>query len=243
VISGNITVSSADDGIKSDVSVEFVSAHVAITESYEGVEAPYITMNGDTVRVYSSDDCINATFGFGGEPDDGSLFTMNGGYLMTNTSGGDGLDSNGDMLFTNGTTVVHGPPSAPEVGMDVNGTCNMNGGLLVVSGTNSFMTEAPAPSSAQYCVKVMMNQSLSASTLFHIQDASAGSVLTFQPVRPYYSIIFSSSALLNGSTYSIYTGGTCSGSNTDGLYSGGTYSGGTFRKSFTISTKITNVNF
>ena len=89
----------------------------------------------------------------------------------------------------------------------------------------------------------MSNTSLSASTLFHMQDASGTNRLTFQPIRNYYSIVFSSSELLNGSTYSIYTGGTCTGTVSDGLYTGGTYSGGTFRKTFTIAGKVTNVNF
>jgi len=99
--------------------------------------------------------------------------------LVVSTSGGDGLDSNGNILFTGGTTIVHGPPSSPEVGMDYNGTCNMNGGFLVISGTNSNMTQAPSNSSVQYCLKIKSNQMLTSSTLFHIQDASAGNILTF----------------------------------------------------------------
>lgn len=243
VVSGTVTISSADDGIKSGESVEFDQAHVTIEDSYEGVEAPFITMNGDTLRVWSSDDCINATHGGGGMQYDGSVFTMAGGYVMTSATSGDGLDSNGDIFFTDGKTVVHGPQSSPEVGMDINGICEMNGGFLVISGTNSFMTVAPEPTSDQYSVKVMMNQSLSSSTLFHIQDAASNDILTFQPERSYYSIIFSSSALQPGTTYSIYTGGSSTGSDLDGLYTGGNYSGGTFRKSFTINSKITNVNF
>ena len=75
------------------------------------------------------------------------------------------------------------------------------------------------------------------------QDASGNDVLTFQPARAYYSVVFSSSDLQQGQTYSIYTGGTSTGIEIDGLYSGGTYSGGTFRKSFTINNIITDVNF
>ena len=240
---GIISVSSSDDGMKSGNSIEINGGVVTINNSIEGLEAPYITINNGNIHVNSTDDGINSTFGNDGEEDDGSLLTINGGWVVTSASGGDGLDCNGDILITGGTTIVHGPQNAPEVGMDYNGTCDMNGGFLVISGTNSFMTQAPSNSSDQYCLKIMANQSMSNSTLFHIQDASANDILTFQPQRTYYSIIFSSSALQAGQPYSIYTGGTSTGTNTDGLYSGGTYSGGTFRKSFTITNTITNVNF
>jgi hypothetical protein len=240
---GIITISSSDDGIKSVASIEINAGTVTVSNSKEGLEAPFITVNGGNVHVNSTDDAINSTFGFDGEEDDGSLLTINGGWVVTNATGGDGLDCNGDVLFTGGTTIVHGPLNSPEVGMDYNGTCDMNGGFLVISGTNSFMTQAPSNSSDQYCLKITFNQSLSSSTLFHIQDANSEDILTFQPLRPYYSIIFSSDDLQTGMTYSIYTGGTSTGVNTDGLYSGGTYSGGTFRKSFNITGTVTNVNF
>jgi trimeric autotransporter adhesin len=240
---GAITIGSADDGIKSETSITISTATVNITNSVEGIEAPYITINSGTVDAHSTDDCFNATFGNGGEQDDGSLLTINGGNVVLNTTGGDGLDSNGDILITGGTTIVHGPPSAPEVGMDYNGTCNVNGGFLVISGTNSNMTQAPSSSSAQYSVKAMSNTSLSSSTLFHMQNASGTNIVTFQPIRNYYSIVFSSADLLQGATYSIYTGGTCTGTNNNGLYTGGTYTGGTFKKTFTINSKVTNVNF
>lgn len=240
---GNVIISSADDGIKSETSIVINEATVTIQNSYEGLEAPFITINGGTVHIYASDDGINATFGSGGEQNDGSLLSIAGGYIFVSTTNGDGLDSNGSVLINGGTTIIHGPQSAPEVAIDYNGTCNMNAGFLIASGTNSNMTQAPNNTSVQYCLEIMSNQSMSSSTLFHIQDASSNSMLTFQPVRNYYSIIFSSSELQSGTTYSIYTGGSCTGTNVDGLYNGGTYSGGTLKKTFTISSKITNVNF
>ncbi|HNX86535.1 MAG TPA: carbohydrate-binding domain-containing protein [Bacteroidales bacterium] len=241
---GTLTISSADDGIKSETSITINNATVTINNSVEGLEAPFITINSGNVHVSASDDAINTTFGSGGEFDDGSLMSINGGYLVVSATQGDGLDSNGDIVINGGTTIVHGPSNAPEVGMDYNGSCNVNAGLLVISGSNSNMTQAPGNTSQQRSLKIMTNQSLSATTLFHIQDASANDVLTFQPVRKYYSIIFSSSALVAGASYSIYTGGTCTGGTlTDGLYTGGTYSGGTLRKSFTVSGTVTNVNF
>ena len=238
-----ITISSADDAFKSKTSITFDNATINVTNSVEGIEAPFITINSGNVSVKSSDDCYNATFGNGGENNDGSMLKINGGYVVANTTGGDGLDSNGNISINGGTIIVHGPPSAPEVGLDFNGTCNVNGGFLVISGTNSNMTQAPNASSTQHSVLAKSNSMLSSATLFHMQDAASNDIVTFQPLRNYYSIIVSSSALINGGTYSIYTGGSCSGTNSNGLYTGGTYTGGTLKKTFTINSMVTTVTF
>jgi len=57
-------------------------------------------------------------------------------------------------------------------------------------------------------------------------------------------MVFSSSSLVTGSTYYIYTGGTYTGgTGTGGYYNGGSYSGGTLKKSFSISSRVTGVSF
>jgi trimeric autotransporter adhesin len=243
---GNISISSADDGIKSKTSITISNAVVSILNSYEGMEAPFITVNSGNISIVSTDDGFNATkstVAGGTEANDGSLLTISGGTIVVNSSTGDPLDSNGNIVITGGLIIVHGPQSQPEVGMDVNGTTNISGGFLVVSGTNSNMTEGPGTTSTQYSILAMSGSSIAASTLFHIQNASGTDIVTFKPVRSYYSIILSSSGLQNGVSYSIYTGGTSTGINTNGLYSGGVYSGGTLKKSFTISGKLTSVSF
>ncbi len=242
VLNGVTTIASADDGIKSETSFSLQTGTINVTNSTEGIEAPLITINSGNISLKSSDDSFNATHGNGGEGNDGSLLLINGGNVIANTTSGDGLDSNGNITINGGTVIAHGPQSSPEVGMDFNGTCNMNGGVLVISGTNSFMTQAPNTSSSQRSVYVKSSASISASTLFHVQDASGNNILTFQAVRNYYSVIFSSPALTTGSTYSIYTGGNCTGTSNNGLFSNDeTYSGGTFKKNFTVNGIVTSV--
>jgi hypothetical protein len=53
----------------------------------------------------------------------------NGGMIVLNTSSGDGPDSNGNIVLTAGTVIVHGPQSQPEVGIDVNGTFTVSAGF------------------------------------------------------------------------------------------------------------------
>jgi len=244
---GTVTISSADDGIKSATSVTINNGTVSIIKSVEGIESPYITVNDGDVSIVSSDDSFNATKGLtagGTEQNDGSLLTINGGNVTVNTSNGDGLDSNGNIVMTGGTVVAHGPTSQPEVGTDYNGTFNISGGLLLITGPNSGnMIRATSTTSAQYTIKVTISSQLNSSTLFHIQDASGNSLVTYKPVRSVYYIVFSSPDLKTGTTYSIYTGGSSTGTYSNGLYIGGTYSGGTFKKSFTLTSKVTSVSF
>ncbi len=243
VESGNITISSADDGIKSETQVMINGGSINITDSYEGIESPILHVNGGNVIVSSSDDAFNTTYGNGGETNDGSDLTINDGYVCLNSTRGDALDSNGDLTINGGTVIVHGTDSDPEVGVDVNGDFLVNGGFFVVSGTNNNMLQSPIGNSAQYSVTCKANQSISAGSLFHIEDDSGNNLVTFAPKRKFYSIIFSSSQLANGKTYKIYTGGSSTGNLENGLYTNGTYSGGTLKKTFTLSSKSQVVSF
>ena len=240
---GILTIHSADDGIKSKYYVKINGGTVNIAQSKEGIESPNIFVNGGDVSVNASDDGFNGTYGNGGEFDDGSNVTFNNGYVFVNTTQGDAIDSNGDIFFNGGIIVAHGPLSSPEVGMDYNGLCKVTGGFIVISGTNSNMTQAPGNTSTQYSLLMKTTQSINAGTLFHLEDASGNSLLTFAPIRRYYSIVFSSSSLVNGTIYKISTGGTCTGVLRDGLYTGGTYSGGTLRKTFTLNSIVQTVTF
>lgn len=234
---------SASQGLKSDSLVCISGGNITISKSHEGIESPYIRIQGGNSYITASDDGVNATKGNGSENNDGSLLSIEGGYLVINATGGDGLDSNGNITMSGGTAIVNGPQSQPEVELDYNGTFNLTGGFLIASGVNSNMVQGVSSSSTQYSLKISTSSSLSSSTLLHIQDAAGNDVVTFKGLRNYSSVIFSSDALSKGSSYSIYTGGTYNGTLTDGIYTDGTYSGGTLKKTFTISSSITTISF
>ncbi|HPI38619.1 MAG TPA: carbohydrate-binding domain-containing protein [Ignavibacteriaceae bacterium] len=239
----NLTISSADDAIKSKDSITIINGTIVINQSFEGIEAPFLTINGGDITAFASDDCLNATMGDDQMFNDGSKLIINGGYIMVSASSGDAIDSNGDLYINGGTIIAHGPQSSPEVGVDVNGQFRVNGGFLIVSGTNSNMTQAPNSASTQRSVVLKTSSQITAGTLFHLEDASGNNLVTFAPKRRYYSIIFSSSQLTQGTSYKVFTGGSSTGTVQHGFYTGGTYSGGTLRKTFTLTSTVQTVTF
>ncbi|HQF42652.1 MAG TPA: carbohydrate-binding domain-containing protein [Ignavibacteriaceae bacterium] len=244
----DILISSADDGIKSKDSLIIYNGNIKITQSFEGLETPNLIINGGDINVTASDDGLNTTYGLGGELNDGSKMIINDGYICVSSTQGDALDANGDIYINGGIIVVHGPQATSgftfEVGLDFNGECKISGGFLVISGTNSMLTQAPSNSSTQRSVLLKSFSSISAGTLFHIEDSNGNDLLTFAPMRKYYSIIFSDAQLTAGAQYKVYTGGTYNGGTVrNGLYTGGTYSPGTLKTTFTQTNMVQVVNF
>ncbi|GIL22998.1 MAG: hypothetical protein BroJett042_15110 [Bacteroidota bacterium] len=238
---GTLDISATDDGIKSDVSITINGGTINITKSTEGIEAPSITLNNGNISVISSDDCVNATKGSGGESDDGSLLTFAGGTVSLSSTAGDPVDSNGSVVMTGGTVIVQGPSSQPEVALDYNGTFKVSGGYFIASGPSGNMIQGMSSSSTQY--NALIRTSVSANTLFVIQDANGNSLVTYKPIRNAGYFVFSSSDLKTGS-YKVLTGGSVSGgTTTNGLTVGGTYTGGTQKGTFTVSSIVTNVTF
>ena len=132
--SGNITVSSGDDGIKADY---------ILTIGEEGTEGPVINVKkageaieGATINIYSGNITVNST-------DDGinaankdltdytySLNIMGG--TINITAGADGIDSNGNINIIGGlTTIVRSASNGGEGGLDYEGSCYVKEGCLV----------------------------------------------------------------------------------------------------------------
>ncbi|MCC9134909.1 carbohydrate-binding domain-containing protein [Pontibacter silvestris] len=234
---GTFTLATGNDGIHGEESLIFNGGDILITQSEEGVESADITINdGTRIQLTSTDDGLNASSG-----DDVSTnhFYMNGGYLYINSQG-DGIDSNGYIEMTGGVVVVNGPTGNGNAAIDYDKTFNISGGLLVAVGS-SGMAQAPSQSSTQNSVKATFSSTKQAKQLIHVQDSNGNDVLTFSPAKDYQSLIFSSASLVQGTSYSVYLGGSSSGTASDGLYEGGTYTAGTLSSGFTVSGSVTTL--
>lgn len=247
---GSINLASGDDGIHADSTIEISGGDINITKSYEGIESQSITINDGNINLVASDDGINAGGGndassTSGRPGENNFnsstnceIVITGGYTVVDASG-DGLDANGSIKITGGTTIVNGPENGGNGALDYDGSCDISGGILIAAGSVD-MAQSPSLTSSQNSVNVAL-ESQSANTIIHIEDEKGNEVITFAPSKQYQSVIVSSPELKTGSTYTVSYGGSSTGEAKGGLYTGGKYSGGTEASSFTVSETVTNI--
>ncbi|MGV3765141.1 MAG: carbohydrate-binding domain-containing protein [Chitinophagaceae bacterium] len=232
---GTYTLTAGNDGLHADAALNINGGNINITKSEEGLEGEVITITGGTVRLVSTDDGLNGS----SDTDATCYLYMKGGYLYIN-AGGDGVDVNGSIEMSDGTIIVDGPTSNADGPIDYDNTFKMTGGYLLAVGS-SGMAQQPGAASTQPSVLVTFGSSLQAGTLVNISSGTGANVLTYAPAKTYQSVMLSSPLLVTGTSYSVYTGGTATGTLLDGLYSNAAYSGGTLRTGFTISSVLTKI--
>ncbi|TVU58741.1 carbohydrate-binding domain-containing protein [Paenarthrobacter nitroguajacolicus] len=226
VSGGALTVNAGDDGVKAFNTLTVTGGTVTVAESEEGLEAQHIVISGGDVAVTSNDDGVNASGGSSTSTDTGAGMGggmggagMGGGetvgdYTVEVSDGtltidaqGDGLDSNGNATISGGTVVVNGPTNDGNGALDVNGELTVTGGTVAAAGS-AGMAVTPGTSSTQSGVQLTFDSSVAAGTPVHIVDSSGAVVATFVTTKTIASLVFSSSAITDGATYTVYTGGS-----------------------------------
>lgn len=142
ILSGNITVSAADDGIHSDYALNIgaqgtVGPTIRVNKSYEGLEGANITVYSGDVEIHSSDDGVNAA---NSDLKDYSFsMTFAGGKTVVFADGGDGVDSNGTLTVSGGTLIVWTSNKADNQPLDADGTISITGGTVLAAGASGGM--------------------------------------------------------------------------------------------------------
>ena len=228
------TLDSSAKGIKSDGILLITGGNIQVVtsggEGSEGIESKTILcITGGTLDVNSYDDCMNAA----------NALYIHGGKIYCYSTNNDGIDSNGTLTVTGGLIVVLGT-TAPEEGFDCdNNTFSITGGtILGIGGTTSKPT---AWACGQY--SLIYSGTGTSNQLFSITSPDNSLIMGFKLPRSYQggmTLLFSSSALFSGETYTLYSGGSISGLAWNGFYESGTYSKGTslglFKTTAAIST-------
>ena len=152
--SGTLNIAAGDDAVHSDY-VLVVGAEntdgptINISQCCEGLEGAELTVASGSIHMQASDDCLNVANGDLRNYD--FTCTITGGTLILQTSGGDGIDSNGDLTITGGTVVVWTANSTDNQPLDADGTITITGGTVLAAGGSAGM--GITLSAAQPCVQ------------------------------------------------------------------------------------------
>ena len=268
VISGGaFTIDAADDAVHTNAGMTVSGGAIDISESYEGLEALHLDIQGGEISLVSRDDGLNAAGGadgrfgggwMGGAPEapagpgeaperpDGSAKEpaappqdaadgsdtppemsegggrggrggMGGGFSSASSEGsiaisggtltiqasGDGLDANGTIEITGGTTVVAGPTSGDTAVLDYDTSATIAGGTFLGTGAAGM---AQTFRSAEQGV-VTEQVSGEAGEEIVLADASGTALLTLSPALDFQFIVLSSPDLVSGETYTLTVGG------------------------------------
>lgn len=253
---GTLQLSSGDDGIHASETLDINGGNVNIEKSYEGIEATVININDGSIYVRSSDDGFNASDGSDddqtasdtsnfaqkggfGDVSENCELNINGGYIYVNADG-DGLDSNGAVNMNGGTAIVDGPVNDGNGALDCGTEILVNGGTLIAAGS-SGMAELPSGSSKQYSLAVSFGQSQNENSLIYVQNENSENIIAYSPAKTFSSVIISTPDISQNHTYSVYCGGSCTGTLKNGLYTGGECSDGTLIGSGETSSAVTQI--
>jgi hypothetical protein len=224
--------------IKSDNNLTINNGSIAIktyTDGAEGLECEYaLTINGGLIEINSYDDGINAS---GGDDGKSGHILITGGNIFCNSSGNDGIDSNGTITVSGGTVIALGT-TAPEEGFDCdNNTFAVTGGALIGFGS------ATSKPTANATTKCTVECNINYASLYHLEAADGTEIMTFKMPRTYNGTIcmlFGGGEMTRGTSYTLYSGGSVSGgTNFHGLYSGAAYTKGSAVGTFTGSAYAT----
>ena len=131
VTGGTLEISAGDDGLKAVKNLTIDGGTVNVSKSNEALEALNVTINNGTVTTHSTDDGVNASLDDGLADQNASpSITINGGVVKVYADA-DGLDSNGNLTITGGSTTVVGPTTVDNGSFDADGTFTITGGTVV----------------------------------------------------------------------------------------------------------------
>ena len=216
ILSGNITVSANDDGIKCDytlnIGVEGTDGPtINVTKAAEGIEGSVVNVYSGNVYVTATDDGINAANGDIADRSADFSYNQYGGYVYVNVTNGDGIDSNGSATLAGGTLEVYAPSQGDGDPIDTEYGCAFSGATVLAVG-HAMMPQSYTGTYVAFGGSNgfggMMgggNNLVSAGSTIAITDASGSTVYTAQSQVPRNAgyVVFASPTITSGSSYKL----------------------------------------
>ena len=161
--------------------------------------------NFDPENAPSDGDAPQKMQGGPGGGGNSELYIKITGGTLTVSADGDGLDSNGSLLMTGGTTIVYGPTSDGDSALDYDGSAIATGGTLAAIGS-AGMTESFDEASTQPVITYYSTETQSADTTITLTDSDGSALFTVTPEKAYASIVLTCPEMKLDATYTLAAG-------------------------------------
>lgn len=220
VTGGQFDIATGDDGLHADETATVAGGTVNISTCYEGIEGNKVIISGGYIRLYATDDGLNAAGGrdgsgfgglfgrrSGGNSDGGndgvSSLLISGGTIYVNAEG-DGIDSNGTITVTGGEIYISGPESSANGAIDYESSAQITGGTLVAVG-NSGMAMNFGDSSTQGSAMISTSN-CKAGTEISLEDGEGNVLVSYTAESGFNSVVVSCPGMVQGGTYTVHVG-------------------------------------
>ena len=236
ILSGKITVSANDDGIKCDYTLNIgesgtTGPTIKVTKATEGIEGAVVNVYSGNVYVTASNDGINAANGDIADRSADFKYNQYGGYVYINVTNGDGLDSNGSATLMGGTLEIYAPAQGDGDPIDTEYGCTFGGAIVLAVGhlamqqsySGTYVTFGAGGGMGGFGGNTGSVSVASGSTI-SIKDSSGNVIYTAQSTAPRAAsyVLFASPSLSSSGSYTLAAGSSSSsGSATTGSGTGG----------------------
>lgn len=217
ITNGTYSIKSGDDAVHAEETTKITNGNINITKSYEGIEGLDIELKGGKITVVADDDGINAA---GGNDDSGTVepfenkggmneatngsITISSGNIDINASG-DGIDANGNLTVTGGTTYVSGSENGGNSALDYSGDAKITGGTFVAVGM-SEMSQNFGDDSTQGVIMINKDDTQEKGTKISLKDSSGKELVSYTSKKSFNSVLVSCKGIEKGSSYTLSIG-------------------------------------
>lgn len=207
---GTFYIETGDDAIHANRNLYINGGEINIPKCYEGFEGTIIEVNGGKSFIDASNDAVSAAAGTAeaeaGEGRGGNKYVyveFNGGELEA-VSGGDTVDSNGNIYVKGGTLRLSSPPRPNYEGaLLCNGDVTISGGNVALVGNVGVGLYGDK----QPILYVSHTEEQKEETIVSLRDKNGKTLLEVEARDSYIQSLFTSSELKIGDTYGVYIDG------------------------------------
>ena len=217
ITNGTYSIKSGDDAVHAEETTKITNGTMNITKSYEGIEGLDIELKGGKITVVADDDGINVA---GGNDDSGTVepfenkgrmneatngsITISSGNIDINASG-DGIDANGNLTVTGGTTYVSGSENGGNSALDYSGDAKITGGTFVAVGM-SEMSQNFGDDSIQGVIMINKDNTQEKGAKISLKDSSGEELVSYTSKKSFNSVLVSCKGIEKGSSYTLSIG-------------------------------------